>query len=109
MKVSIILLLLFFLSFQALQAKPIISKDHVLHFSGSAFLTYWNYEFSGDFFNYNHQQQIIYSVNITALLGFAKESSDKYIKTTKFSWKDMTVNVLGIATSVIIIESIRNN
>ncbi len=109
MKKIVIIFVIFCISFSFLQAKSLIGKDHILHFSGSAFLTYWNYEFSGDFFNYNHQQQLIYSVNLTALLGIAKESSDKYLKKTRFNWKDMTANFLGIAASVIIIEYSRKN
>jgi uncharacterized protein YfiM (DUF2279 family) len=105
-KVSI----LFFVSMifvSSLQAKPILAKDHILHFSGSAFLTYWNYEFSSEIYNYSQRESLVYSVNLTFLLGVSKESSDKFIKKTKFSWQDLAANALGIASSAIIIHNTR--
>jgi uncharacterized protein YfiM (DUF2279 family) len=106
MKKMIVLIFLIIFT-QILSTTPIIQQDHVLHFAGSAFLTYWSYEFSGDVFHFSHKKSLFYSVNLTALLGIGKETSDKHIKKTKFSWKDVSANALGIVAGVIIIQQAR--
>ena len=47
-----------------------IGKDKVMHFSGSAFITYWNYSFSRNIMNLDKQNSYIISVSLSSLCGF---------------------------------------
>ncbi len=83
------------------------SSDKVMHFAGSTYLTYWNYSFSRDMMNFSHDDAMLYSIGFTLALGSGKELSDKYLKTTGWSWKDMLYNCAGIITGMIIINNTR--
>ncbi|MCD4820039.1 MAG: hypothetical protein K8S23_15250 [Candidatus Cloacimonetes bacterium] len=104
-KIAIFLIIL--LSFSLLNAKQLISGDKVMHFTSSAFITCWNYGFSRDILDQNHQKSLVFAVSLTGSLGFGKEVSDKHLKKTYFSWKDITFDLAGIALGMIIINNTR--
>lgn len=82
-------------------------KDKVMHFAGSAYLTYWNYNFNRDILSKSHSQSLRISVSFTTLLGFGKETSDKHLKSTGFSWYDIAYDIAGIGLGMIIINNTR--
>ena len=107
MKKIILILVLtgLFLSLSA--ASEWLGKDKIMHFAGSAFLTYWNYGVSRDIMENSKTQSVFFSVSITSVLGFGKETSDKYLKRTKFSWKDIVYDLAGISAGLVIINNSR--
>jgi len=75
-KLIIFLLILLFCS--TISAKSNwFGKDKVMHLTGSAFITYWNYGVSRDIFHNPKKNSIVISVSLTSLLGIGKETSDK--------------------------------
>jgi len=105
---KILLLLIIFLLFSCLQAKsPWLGKDKVMHFAGSAFLTYWNYGFSQDILENSSGESLYFSISFTALLGTGKEYSDKRNKSTGWSWSDLAYDFTGIALGVVLINNLR--
>ena len=101
----VILLLIFLCVYSFLSADNFLGKDKVMHFTSSAFITCWNYGFSKDILSFSERKSMIISINFTGILGFGKEFSDKYIKKTKFSWKDITYDLAGIALGTVIINN----
>ena len=105
---KILLLLIIFLLFSCLQAKsPWLGKDKVMHFAGSAFLTYWNYGFSQDILKNSSKESLYFSISFTALLGAGKEYSDERNKSTGWSWPDLAYDFAGIALGVVLINNLR--
>ena len=107
-----IIILLFFINLSAIdfnssQLYKWGGKDKVMHCVGSTFLTYWNYNFSRDILGQSHSESLIISISFTTVLGFAKESSDKHLKTTGFSWHDIAYDLAGIGLGMIIINNTR--
>ena len=84
-----------------------LGKDKIAHFTGSAFLTCWNYGLNKDFFELSHEDSIYLSVSVNLTLGFCKEYSDKHLKKTKFSWQDVVYDTAGIAAGLLLINTIR--
>jgi len=105
--IKFVAVLIILISVSLLCAKPLINPDKVMHFTSSTFVTYWSYGFNRDIMENNHQESVIFSVSITGCLGFAKEISDKHVKKTFFSWKDIAFDLAGIAFGVIIIQNSR--
>ncbi len=87
--------------------KKMKGKDKVMHFSYSALLTYYIYNFSQDIFNNSHQKSINLSISLTSTLGLSKEFSDKYIKKTKFSWYDLGYDFAGICLGLVVLNNSR--
>ena len=104
-KIAIFLIIIF--AFSVLSAKQLVANDKIMHFTSSAFMTCWNYGFSRDIMAQNHQNSIVFAVSITGSLGFAKEISDKHLKKTYFSWKDITFDLAGVALGILIIQNTR--
>jgi len=82
-------------------------KDKVLHFTGSAFLTYWNYGVSNDIMGNSHKNSKYYAVSISLALGATKEYSDKKLKTTGFSWYDLAYDTAGVIAGLVLINNLR--
>lgn len=82
-------------------------KDKVLHFTGSAFLTYWNYGISSDIMGNSQENSKYYAVSISLALGTAKEYSDKKLKTTGFSWHDLAYDTAGVIVGLVLINNLR--
>ncbi len=92
----------------SLQAKSKwMGHDKVLHFTGSAFLTYWNYGMSNDILGYPSEKSAYFAVSFTLALGVAKECSDKKLKDTGFSWHDMVYNAAGVIAGLVLINNLR--
>jgi putative lipoprotein len=105
---KILLLLIIFLLFSCLQAENHwLGKDKVMHFTGSAFLTFWNYGFSQDILEISGEESLYFSISFTALLGTSKEYSDKRSKSTGWSWPDLAYNLAGITLGVVLINNLR--
>lgn len=105
---QILLLLIIFLLFVCLQAESRwLGKDKVMHFTGSAFLTYWNYGFSQDILENSNEDSLYFSISFTALLGVGKEYGDKRSKSTGWSWPDLVYDLAGIALGVVLINNLR--
>ena len=86
---------------------PWLGRDKVAHFTTSAFLTYWNFGMSRDILQVNKNNSLIFSVNITALMGISKEISDKYIVKSEWSWHDIAYDTAGILAGLIIINNVK--
>ena len=84
-----------------------LGKDKIVHFTGSTFLTYWNYGLNKDYFAHSHENSLYFSVSINLTLGFTKEISDKHLKKTKFSWQDIAYDTAGILAGILLINKIR--
>ncbi len=105
-KVLIIITIIFMVS--SLSAKnKWLGKDKVLHFTGSAFLTYWNYGMSEDIIDQSPQTSRYFAVSFTLALGTAKEYSDKKLKDTGFSWHDLAYDAAGIVVGLVFINNLR--
>ncbi|HHE37720.1 MAG TPA: hypothetical protein ENL20_04010 [Candidatus Cloacimonetes bacterium] len=105
---KIIILSLILLSFSIISAKSNwLGKDKVLHLTGSAFITYWNYGVSHDIFRNPKKNSIVISVSITSLFGIGKETSDKYVKKTKWSWHDLVYDAVGISLGMVLINNLK--
>ncbi len=105
---KILLLLIILLLFSCLQAENRwLGKDKVMHFTGSALLTYWNYGFSQDIMENSNEESLYLSISFTALLGAGKEYCDKRKKSTGWSWPDLTYDLAGIALGMILINNLR--
>ena len=81
------------------------SKDKIMHFSGSAFLTCWNYGLSRDILNQNKDNSYFFAISLTTVLGLCKEASDKYIRKEQWCWIDIIYNIAGISFSLILINN----
>lgn len=82
----IIIIILLVVSLQA--ESKWLGKDKVLHFTGSAFLTYWNYGINKDILEHSSKKSVYFAVSFTLALGTIKEYSDKKLKKTGFNWHD---------------------
>jgi len=92
----------------SLQAKSKwFGEDKVLHFTGSAFLTYWNYGVNNDIMDLSSDKSIYFAVSFSLALGTAKEYSDKKLKKTGFSWHDLIYDTAGILTGIVLINNLR--
>ncbi len=84
-----------------------LGEDKVLHFTGSAFLTYWNYGINKDILDHSHKESIYFAVSFTLALGTAKEYSDKKLKKTDFSWQDLAYDTAGVIVGIVLINNLR--
>ena len=82
-------------------------EDHILHFTSSSYLTYWNYGVAKDVLKISFENRIVYAVSVTSCVGIAKELSDLYLKKTKFSWRDVFSDLAGVAVGCILISNVR--
>ncbi len=82
-----------------------LGKDKILHLTGSAFITYWNYGISHDIFYNPKKNSIVISVSITSILGIGKETSDRYLKKSKWSWQDLVYDAAGISLGLVLINN----
>jgi putative lipoprotein len=104
----VFLIFLIFILICSLQAdSKWLGKDKALHFTGSAFITYWNYGVSKDIMNNTKDESIYFAVSFTALLGAGKEFGDKKTKRTNWGWQDITYNIVGIAFGIFLINNMR--
>ena len=76
---------------------PWLSQDKFMHFYVSAGLCGSFYYLSYRHLNQDSKRSIIYSISLTALIGFSKEIYDKTIKKKRFSWKDIFWDGVGLA------------
>lgn len=73
-----------------------IAWDKLEHLGISAFFSATFYNVSHDFY-YNDQRSSIYlSSGLTFSLGLGKEFYDRKIRKSKFSYKDLVADILGI-------------
>ena len=84
-----------------------LGEDKVLHFTGSAFLTYWNYGLNKDILGYSSEKSVYLAVSFTLVLGTAKEYSDKTHKGTGFSWHDLAYDAAGMIVGIVLINNLR--
>ncbi len=84
-----------------------LGGDKVLHFTGSAFLTYWNYGMNRDILKQTHDKSVYFAVSFTLALGSVKEYSDKKLKDTGFSWHDLAYNTAGVIAGIVLINNLR--
>ncbi len=92
----------------SLQAKSKwLGEDKVMHFTGSAFLTYWNYGVSNDIMEFSSDKSVYFAVSFSLALGTVKEYSDKKLKKTGFSWHDLIYDTAGIITGIVLINNLR--
>jgi len=101
----IIIIILMVVSLQA--KSKWLGEDKVLHFAGSAFLTYWNYGMSEDIMENSSEESIYFAVSFTLALGTAKEYSDKKLKKTGFSWRDIAYDTAGVIVGIVLINNLR--
>ncbi|MDP8268777.1 MAG: hypothetical protein P9L97_08625 [Candidatus Tenebribacter davisii] len=101
----IIIILLIVISLPA--KNKFLGEDKVLHFTGSAFLTYWNYGISRDIMGNTSNNSVYFAVSFTLALGTAKEISDKKLKDTGFSWHDLAYDTAGIIAGLVLINNLR--
>ncbi len=85
----------------------LLGEDKVLHFTGSAFLTYWNYGMNKDILEHSHKKSIYFAASITLALGTGKEYSDKKLKKTGFSWHDLAYDTAGVIVGIVLINNLR--
>jgi len=103
-----LLIIFIILLITSLQAKSKwTGKDKYMHFTGSAFLTYWNYGVSSDIMELSSDKSIYFAVSVSLALGTVKEYSDKKLKKTGFSWHDLIYDTAGILTGIILINNLR--
>lgn len=107
MKKLIILIFLIFLVSTLTANNNWTGKDKVLHFSGSAFLTYWNYGMCKDILGKSHKNSTYFAISLTLALGTTKEYSDKKLKDTGFSWPDLAYDTAGVVVGLILINNLR--
>ena len=105
-KILIVIFLILVVSSVSAKSKW-LGKDKVLHFTGSAFLTYWNCGMSEDIIDQSPQTSRYFAVSFTLALGTAKEYSDKRLKDTGFSWHDLAYDAAGIVVGLVLINNLR--
>ena len=84
-----------------------LGQDKILHFTGSAFLTYWNYGMNKDILGQTNEKSVCCAVSFTLALGIVKEYSDKKLINTGFSWYDLAYNTAGVLAGLAIINNLR--
>ena len=84
-----------------------LGEDKVLHFTGSAFLTYWNYGMNKDIMGHSSKKSVYFAVSFTLALGTAKEYSDRKLKDTGFNWYDLAYDTVGVITGIVLINNLR--
>ncbi len=84
-----------------------LGEDKVLHFTGSAFLTYWNYGMNKDILGHSSKESVYFAVSFTLALGTAKEYSDKKLKKTGFNWYDLAYDTAGVIAGIVLINNLR--
>lgn len=105
---QMILIILFVILISSLPARnPWLGRDKIAHFTASTFLTYWSFGVSNDFLQQNKLNSVILSANFSALLGVAKESSDKYLLRSDWSWQDIAYDIAGILAGLVLVNNLR--
>lgn len=82
-----------------------LGKDKIMHFSGSAFLTVWNYGLFHDCFSNSKDNSVLISFSITSFMGVSKEYSDLKLKGSGWSWQDLVYDLAGIGFGLIMINN----
>jgi len=82
-----------------------LGKDKVMHFSGSAFLTVWNYGLTHDCLHNSKDTSLCISFSLTSFMGISKEYSDLKIKGSEWSWTDLFYDFAGIGLGLILINN----
>lgn len=82
-----------------------LGKDKVMHFSGSAFLTVWNYGLYHKCLSNKKDQSLVLSVSITSFMGLGKECTDLHWKKSGWSWYDLVYDFAGIGFGCILINN----
>jgi uncharacterized protein YfiM (DUF2279 family) len=79
-----------------------IAWDKLEHLGISAFFSATLYNVSHDFYYNDRKSSIYLSSGLTFTLGLGKEFYDRDIRQTKFSYKDLTADILGIGLGLLI-------
>jgi len=107
MKKIVLIMILVSCTMLMFAKNPWLGQDKAAHFTCSTFLTYWNYGVAYDILGNNRPNSLLISVNLTAMLGIAKEYSDKKITKTGWSWHDLAYDLAGIACGLVLINNLR--
>jgi len=108
MKKHFLLLIILLLSSLLLADSPFdkktewLGKDKIMHFSGSAFLTVWNYGLFHDCLSNSKDNSLLISFSITSFMGICKEYSDLKLTTSGWSWYDLFYDFAGIGFGFIL-------
>jgi uncharacterized protein YfiM (DUF2279 family) len=81
-----------------------LGRDKFMHLVGSAALTAWCDNFARDT---DSSKRLVFSISIPLTLGFAKEASDKYVRKTMWSWRDLTYDGVGIGLGLALAGQMR--
>jgi uncharacterized protein YfiM (DUF2279 family) len=73
-----------------------IAWDKLEHLGISAFFSATLYNVSHDFYYNDRKSSLYLSSGLTFSLGLGKEFYDRDIRKTRFSYKDLTADILGI-------------
>ncbi len=73
-----------------------IAWDKLEHLGISVFFSATLYNVSHDFYYNDRRSSLCLSSGLTFSLGLGKEFYDRKVRRTKFSYKDLTADVLGI-------------
>lgn len=82
-----------------------LGKDKIMHFSGSTFLTVWNYGLFHDCFSNGKDNSMLISLSLTSFMGIGKEYSDLKFKGSEWSWHDLVYDFAGIGFGLIMINN----
>jgi len=72
------------------------AMDKLLHFTASAGITGLSYHCYHCQFNNPEDKSIYFSLSIAGVSGIGKELFDKKIRKTRWSWKDITADIVGV-------------
>ena len=81
--------------------------DKLKHFSISLILTTSSYYYMKKPFGFSNDTSLSVSIPFSFLVGLGKEFRDKKEDGNRFSMKDLTVDILGIASGWIIANNLR--
>lgn len=107
MKKYIFIIIIILLATSLLAKSKWLGEDKVMHFTGSTFLTYWNYGMNKDILEHSHKKSVYFAISFTLALGTAKEYSDKKLKKTGFSWHDLAYDTAGVVAGLVLINNLR--
>ena len=81
-----------------------IGRDKGLHLVGSMISTIAISKTSQTFFNNSHDQSLKLGIGVTFGLGLGKELWDSTKKNNKFSYKDLTADIVGILIGSVLLN-----
>jgi uncharacterized protein YfiM (DUF2279 family) len=82
--------------------KEFFATDKTMHFMGSLIATVFFYKTLEDPLQVDADRSRVYAAGATLALGISKELYDRSRPGKRFSWRDLLVDVLGIAGGWII-------